>query len=73
MPLGGGKCREIDNVYECIGLDEKGNKIWSYYGLTEGHMKQRIGNHLQSFREDRPKREKETSLSEKVWSDRRKG
>ena len=36
-------------------------------------MKQRIGNHLQSFRIDRPKREKETTLSEQVWKDRREG
>ena len=32
-----------------------------------------MGNHVQSFRADRPKREKETSLSEQVWKDRREG
>ena len=36
-------------------------------------MKYRIRNHLQSFRIDRPKREKETTLSEQVWDDRRNG
>ena len=69
----GGKCQERNNVYQCTGLDDKGVKIWSYYGLTEGNMKYRVGNHLQSFRQDRPKREKETSLSEQVWKDRREG
>ena len=68
-----GKCREKGHIYKCLGKDKNGKRIWSYIGLTEGHMKERIGNHYQSFREDRPKKEHATKLSEQVWDDRRKG
>ena len=69
----GGKCKTKGNVYKCDGLDEMGVSKWNYIGLSEPGMKERIGNHLQSFRQDRPERENERTLSEKIWEERRKG